>query len=558
MKNSNLQTKTRMCFALFVFLLGTVGMSKGYAQMFTVDNLNYTVNYGSNTVTLKGHVDGIAATGTLVIPSTITHDGTTYTVTMIAREAFKDCRSLTGSLVIPNTVTAMGDDAFSGCEGFTGSLTIGDALTAIPEHAFYNCTGFHGTLTIGNAVTTIGDYAFQNCSGFTGDLTIPNSVMRIGYNAFSRCESFNGRLVLPSTMEKIDDGAFEYCSGLTGELILPSTYQDGSLGHMAFCECSGFTGNLVIPSSIDYIGSGAFAGCSGFNGTLTLSNSIYRIFTGAFNGCSGFIGDLILPDVDIIEDYVFANCSGFNGNLLIPESVNLIFPGAFYNCSGLSSITVCNNNPPEIDDWDDIHAFDGVNKNIPVYIPCNTAPQYQIASYWDEFYNYHETFLNTIQLDVYADDEEHCTVSIEQMPTSCESSLATVKAIPAEGYSFVAWKEWNDDTYEYDTVSTEAVYSFNLEYDRYLVACVKSNTGLSEDSDLEIKMYPNPANGLVIIEAEDFKHISINNLHGQQIYQGEVNSNTFIYDFDKHGAGLYLIRIETASGVATKRVAVTQ
>ena len=160
-------------------------------------------------------------------------------------------------------------------------------------------------------------------------------------------------------------------------------------------------------------------------------------------------------------------------------------------------------------------------------------------------------------LEVYADDPEHCTVSIEAMPTN-ESNIATIKAIPAEGYSFVAWKELNYETYEYDTVSTEAVYSFNLEYDRYLIACVKSNTGLSEDSGLEIKMYPNPSNDLVVIEAKDIKHISINNLHGQQIYQGEVNSNTFIYDFGKQSAGLYFIRIETASGVAIKRVAVTR
>ena len=34
--------------------------------------------------------------------------------------------------------------------------------------------------------------------------------------------------------------------------------------------------------------------------------------------------------------------------------------------------------------------------------------------------------------------------------------------------------------------------------------------------------------------------------------------NEISYDFSKHEAGVYLIRIETAEGVATKRVVVTR
>lgn len=550
MKKS-LHWKKALRIALFVVLFGMTGTAKVYAQMFTEDNLNYTVNYGTETVTLKGHVNGTAAAGTLTIPTTVTHDGTTYTVTMIAREAFKDCIRLIGDLVIPNTVTTMGDGAFEGCTGFYGSLTIGDGLTAIPNFAFFRC-GFHGTLTIGNSVKEIGSSAFEQCSGFTGSLIIPNSVVTIQYNAFFLDSGFNGSLTLPDSLERMDYHVFAECSGFTGELVLPNTLTEIKEG--AFRRCSGFTGSLIIPDSVREIKRDAFAGCSGFTGELVLPKTLTVIGNDAFSGCSGFTGELIIPNtVNYIQSHAFDGCSGFNGNLLIPESLYEIEWGAFCNCSGLTSITVCNNIPPT-----NGNAFTGVDKSIPVYVPCNTASSYQIASYWDEFYNYQETFLNTIHLEVESSSPAYCSVSIEEMPNSCESNVATVKAIPADGYSFVAWKRYDYETYDYVEVSTEPVYTFNLENDTRLTAFVKKNTGVDENSVVSVFVYPNPTNGQVTIEAENLRHISIFNAIGQQVYDGQVDGDLFEYDFGQHEAGFYLIRLETAIGIVTKRVVLTK
>lgn len=73
-----------------------------------------------------------------------------------------------------------------------------------------------------------------------------------------------------------------------------------------------------------------------------------------------------------------------------------------------------------------------------------------------------------------------------------------------------------------------------------------------------ISLYPNPANDKVTIEGEDIRHITISNLLGQTIFDGKASGNAFEYDFSKHKTGIYLIRIETASGVAVKKVSVTR
>ena len=85
-------------------------------------------------------------------------------------------------------------------------------------------------------------------------------------------------------------------------------------------------------------------------------------------------------------------------------------------------------------------------------------------------------------------------------------------------------------------------------------------TGIEENhADKSIiSLYPNPVNDKVTIKAEDLKYIAISNLLGQTIFDGNASGNEFEYDFSKHKAGIYLIRIETASGVVVKKVSVTR
>ena len=98
--------------------------------------------------------------GNLVVPNTITYQGTTYSVTSIGSFAFYVCCSLT-SVTIPDSVTSIGSYAFYSCDSLT-SVTIPDSVTSIGDSAFCYCDSLT-SVTIGDSVTSIGDYAFSGC-----------------------------------------------------------------------------------------------------------------------------------------------------------------------------------------------------------------------------------------------------------------------------------------------------------------------------------------------------------------------------------------------------------
>ena len=213
-------------------LMSMMGI-EAFAYDAKVDGIYYNFSGTQATVTYlyyQNTSNTQAYTGEVVIPSTVTYNGTTYSVTSIGGYAFDLCSNLT-SVTIPNSVTSIGSYAFYNCSGLT-SVTIGNSVTSIGSSAFYGCSGLT-SVTIPNSVTSIGSSAFYQCSGLTS-VTIPNSVTSIGRYAF------------------------ENCSGLTSVTIGNSVT---SIGDYAFYQCSGLE-RIVIPNSVTSIGSDAFNNCS--------------------------------------------------------------------------------------------------------------------------------------------------------------------------------------------------------------------------------------------------------------------------------------------------------
>ena len=101
-----------------------------------IDGINYELVVKAKQATVIAKTSG-KYSGEVVIPESVEHEGTAY------------------------SVTSIGDYAFCNCSGLT-SVTIGNGVTSIGEFAFYGCSDLT-SVSIPNSVTSIGSSAFQHC-----------------------------------------------------------------------------------------------------------------------------------------------------------------------------------------------------------------------------------------------------------------------------------------------------------------------------------------------------------------------------------------------------------
>ena len=257
--------------------------------------------------------------GTVIIPSTVTHEGVEYTVNKIADNAFNDCGSLT-SVTIPNSVTSIGNYAFSGCTVLT-SVTIPNSVTSIGDGAFNGCSGLP-SITIPNSITSIGGGTFAGCSGLTS-ITIPNSVTTIGESAFSSCSKLSS-IAIPNSVTIINSYTFSGCSSLAS-VNIPNSVT--SIGYSAFYGCKGLT-SISIPNSVTSIGNYAFSGCTGLT-SITIPNSVNNIFSSAFQGCSGLKSLSIGNSVNFLDSEAFSNCPELSDVYCLANEISYVGSGIF-------------------------------------------------------------------------------------------------------------------------------------------------------------------------------------------------------------------------------------
>lgn len=291
----------------------------------------------------------------LEIPSTVTHNGTTYTVTSIGTGAFSGCHKLQ-SVAIPNTVTSIDYNAFTTCNNLQ-SVVIPNSVTSIGDNAFMGCDNL-SSVTIGENVTSIGSSAFKACLSLTS-ISIPNSVTTIGNNIFEACDhletvnigtgltaisnhafsecvlletvTFNG-----SNLTSIGSWAFNNCEALEN-ITLPNSVIN--INDRAFRSCE-LLEAVVLPEGLETIGEEAFLDCIKLN-TITIPNSVKSIENGAFVRC------LALPSIDIpnnsdftiLNELVFYGCAALT-SVDIPNNVTHIDNRAFDSCANLSSVTI--------------------------------------------------------------------------------------------------------------------------------------------------------------------------------------------------------------------------
>lgn len=333
MQNNNIAMKS---FILLIFTLLSCGCAYALCDFSAVapsgQTLYYVINLDETTVSVYypgvvyGYRDYEVPTGDVVIPETVTHDGTTYRVTTIANYAFYSCEQLT-SVTIPASVTLIGEGVFFGCTALR-HVSIPESVTNMAPYVFYSCSSLQ-SVELPQSLTYMGDGMFCSCTSLK-EVAVPELIDSIPLRCFYHCDSLR-TVLLPEGLTSIDESAFSDCFSLDS-MVLPQNIT--SIGKKAFYNCRNLK-MIELPQMLVSMGEESFAFCSKIT-TLELS-----------------------------------------------AQLSAIGRRAFYCCNGLAEITSLATIPPKAED----DAFYNVVKSIPVNVPLGSAQDYRSAAIWEDFTN---------------------------------------------------------------------------------------------------------------------------------------------------------------------------
>lgn len=287
----------------------------------TIDGITYSRRAKLQAAVIAGET---RYTGDITIPETVTIENTTYTVSIIDDEAFKNCWNVT-SVRLPNTIKTIGKDAFLSCEGMK-SINLPEGLTSIDDYGLSGCRGLTG-LTLPSTLKTLGTRALSglasvvyikclskvpptpvfgdNCFngvnlGFSLPFYVPDAYMDNYKSVNSVFSNFNHLPLSSFALNGIKVGNFYYDVVGTEATLIPTKGSDYMTG--------------VIPDNITVEGDTyavtAIADEAFMNrpvSTYSLPAHLKTIGARAFKNC--FMEDLVLPaTVTSIGVDAFADC----------------------------------------------------------------------------------------------------------------------------------------------------------------------------------------------------------------------------------------------------------
>ena len=259
---------------------------------------------------------GSPYSGDVSIPATVTHEGTTYTVTGIDRYTFYG--SILTSISLPNTIETIGESAFE-----TSTLSEVDLPASLLE---------------------IGYASFRFCSYLT-HVTIPDKVECIESSTFDYCESL-ASVVIGKSVKTIGSGAFRDCHKLVSMTVdTDNQWLDSRDGCNSVIETNSNTLILgtqttVIPASVTAIGNEAFVGCWGLQ-SIVIPEGVTTIGRMAFYGCRNMAEIVFLGTITSIGEWALGSCDKLT-QVDLPEGLQELSSFLFFHDDSLARVSIPN------------------------------------------------------------------------------------------------------------------------------------------------------------------------------------------------------------------------
>lgn len=365
----------------FALLCALVCCQSALAEEVVIDGLNYSLSDFEMTAevipTAGSGTYSSTYSGDIVVPASVTYNGSAYRVVSIGSQAFYKC-DIT-SITLPEGIESLSDNCFYGCSKLT-SISIPKSVTSIYQATFSGCTCFNGcaSLTsikvdednpvydsrgncnaiietatntmiagcqqtrIPNSVTALGHNCFFGCSGLT-DITIPEGVTSIGSLCFYNCTSLTS-LTIPGSVTTLGDYCFDGCSALTS-LTIPEGVT--TVGAGCFVRCSSLA-SIAISRTVTSFGSSCFSSCNSLaevkvderNPVYDSRENCNAVIKTATNTLIAGCKQTVIPSsVTTLGDYCFSACQSLT-SITLPEGVTSLGNSCFEECWGLASVTL--------------------------------------------------------------------------------------------------------------------------------------------------------------------------------------------------------------------------
>lgn len=354
-----------------------------------IDGLKYHISQTNNAARLIAN----GYTGNINIPSSVSFDGYSYSVTGIAKQCFMDCSGLTG-VNLPNSIVTIGDSCFTGC-GSLASILIPSSVKSIGTDCFEGCSNIKSVKAEAITPPAVKSLGINECTLYVPFDSYKNYATADGWKEFDTILAYDQREEFNDTIEGMGyhfvytkKEASLTSNSLTGRVVVPEEvsaygciYNVTEIEDVAFRDC-GTVSYIEIPSSVTTVGSRFLKNCTGLDtvvckninppfattigapSTCVLSVPLkgYNYYTSA-QGWDSFETIIAYDQPEEMEFsvrgfkfniYVKTNeakllSNGYSGSIVIPEHfdaygreyrVTSLGDYAFVDCGNLSSVKI--------------------------------------------------------------------------------------------------------------------------------------------------------------------------------------------------------------------------
>ena len=315
-----------------------------WAQTFTQGDLKFTViDADTKTVSVAKASNDI--TGAIVLPSTVTNEGVTYTVTMTAAGAFHGCTGIT-AMTVPASVTTIKRGFLTGCtelKNFTikdsdtplyfdndyWTYTNGDEQLCVADLDYFymgrditmyytkkNVVKAAKKIEVGGEMTVIPGWFSDENTALT-EVTIGGNITKIGQEAFDSNTSLS-KVTITAPVDTIYQSAFWGCSSLTA-IELPATVK--YLGPAVFRNCTALEA-FTIPAATEQVDRGLLTGCSGLKNFTIEDSDTPLYFDNDYWTYTNGDEQLCVADLDYF--YMGRDITKYNSNSVVVTAAKKI------------------------------------------------------------------------------------------------------------------------------------------------------------------------------------------------------------------------------------------